>query len=304
MQPSLSVNEVKPQTESFLRYLRVEKNASRFTLRSYQIDLEQFFSYLKEQEALRIDRKAIRDFLARLAHRGLQPSTMNRKLASLRSFFKFLKARGLIESNPAESLSFLKQSKRLPQILSYKIIMQAMSLPDAATFDGARDRFLIDLFYSTGVRLRELTHLNMTDLDLQQGTLRVLGKGNKERILPIGPTLATHIRRYFAARQSHLHVLDVRTPALFIGARGRRLTPRQVQIRIKKYLLMASDSETAYPHMLRHSFATHLLEEGADLVGVKELLGHASLSSTQIYTHLTVDRLKQIYARAHPRAEK
>ena len=304
MQPSLSVNEVQPQTELFLRYLRVEKNASRFTLRSYQIDLKQFFAYLNELEADCIDRKAIRDFLALLAHRGLQPTTMNRKLASLRSFFKFLNARGLVASNPAESLSFLKQSKRLPQILSYKIIMQAMRLTDTATFNGVRDRFLIDLFYSTGVRLRELTRLDVGDLDLPQGTLRVLGKGNKERILPIGPSLAAHMKRYFAHRKSLLATLNIDTPALFVSDGGRRLTPRQVQIRIKKYLLLASDNETAYPHMLRHSFATHLLDEGADLIAVKELLGHASLSSTQIYTHLTVDRLKQIYARAHPRAEK
>ncbi len=301
---SLPVSEVKSRTELFLRYLRLEKNASEFTLRSYEIDLKKFFEFVEERGRHGIDRRTLREYLAGLSAQGLKVSTINRKLASLRSFLKFLNARGFVSINPAASLSFLKQEKLLPQVLSYDIILKALSLPDATTFSGVRDRFLIDLFYSTGLRLRELTGLNIGDLDLGRQAVRVLGKGAKERILPLGPNLVRGLVTYLDARQALLRDLNIASTCLFLSRKGGRLTPKQVQLRIRKYLIAASDKETAYPHMLRHSFATHLLNEGADLVAVKEMLGHSSLSTTQIYTHLTAERLKKVYDRAHPRADK
>ncbi|MFQ5825228.1 MAG: tyrosine-type recombinase/integrase, partial [bacterium] len=183
-------------------------------------------------------------------------------------------------------------------------ISTALELPDVSTFDGLRDKVILELFYATGMRLRELVGLNLEDIDFSNDLVKVTGKGSKQRLLPTGKVTARILKEYLRKRQAFLEALNLSESALFLNKKGHRMTARQVQTRVKKYLLSASDEDEAYPHILRHSFATHLLEEGADLLSVKELLGHSSLSTTQVYTHLTAERLKKIYKQAHPRAEK
>ncbi len=301
---SLLVKEVSPYVGAFLQHLKTERQASEFTQVSYRTDLQQFFMHLENQSHPEIDRKSLRAYLAWLAKARLEPSSINRKLACLRSFFKFLRTRGIAEASPAEAVLFLKQKKSLPRISPYATIMKAMELADDGTYEGLRDRITIDMFYCTGLRLRELVNLNVADIDFYQETVRVFGKGAKERIVPLGKTLAAELRAYLKARQTFLAGANRKCDALLINKKFERVTPRQAQYRVQKYLRQASGAARVYPHMLRHSFATHLLEEGADLMSVKELLGHSSLSTTQVYTHLTAERLKQIYNQAHPRAER
>jgi len=301
---SLTAKRLESHVDSFLQYLSIERNASQFTIRSYRIDLDKFFRFLQEGSLFTVGRKSIRAFLAHLGELGFKPATINRKLACLRSFFKFLCAREIIQVNPAETLFFLKQPQRLPAVLSFEAIMAAMELADDGSFSGLRDKVILDMFYSTGIRLRELVQLNIDDIDLYGGLVKVLGKGSKQRILPLGRNLMKGLKRYLQQRKDLLLMSSQKEPALFVTEKIRRITPSQVQTRVKKYMRMATNQEDAYPHMLRHSFATHLLEEGADLMAVKELLGHASLSTTQVYTHLTAERLRKIYQQAHPRAER
>lgn len=290
--------------DKFLKHLRSTKNASVFTLMSYKTDLYQFGKFLKETNSKEITRNSVRSFLALRFKDGLKATTVNRKLASLRSFFKFLSQNELIETNPALNLSFLKTEKKLPSLLTYETILKALELPDANTFEGLRDKVILELFYATGIRLRELVGLNLQDIDFSNELVQVTGKGSKQRLVPFGKVTARFLKEYIRKRQAFLCALGLPEKALFLNKKSERMTARQVQIRVIKYLLLASDKDEAYPHMLRHSFATHLLEEGADLLAVKELLGHSSLSTTQVYTHLTAERLKKIYKQAHPRAEK
>ncbi|MFQ5648563.1 MAG: site-specific tyrosine recombinase/integron integrase [bacterium] len=301
---SLSAKELSVHIDRFLQNLNVVRRASKFTITSYRTDLNQFFEFLNNGEYPEIDRRVLRAYLASLAEAGLKPATVNRKLACLRSFFKYLCAEGVMAANPAELLFFLKQQKQLPKVLRYETILQALNSIDETTFEGRRDRMILDMFYTTGMRLRELVNLNFADIDLYEGVVRVMGKGFKERVIPLGKTLSHHLRSYMKARRDFLLGCVDTDEALFVNQKRKRMTPRQVQTRVQKYLRMASGSSESYPHVLRHSFATHLLDEGADLMAVKELLGHSSLSTTQVYTHVTAERLKKIYHQAHPRAEK
>jgi len=300
----LSISRIEAHKDSFFDYLKIERNASQFTLTSYHIDLQQFFNFYRENDYDVIDRNTMRSFLASLSAKQLKPSTINRKLACLRSFFKFLNSREIIKSNPAETLFFLKKERRLPVFFTYETIMKALDLPDTSSFEGLRDSLIMDMFYSTGLRLRELVSLNVNDLDLYNGVIRVVGKGSKERVVPIGKNLNKVTKTYLSERNNYLQSYNIKEDAFFISNKFKRLSPGQVQYRVKKYLSMACQEQSAYPHKLRHSFATHLLDEGADLMAVKELLGHASLSTTQVYTHVTAEKLKNIYKQAHPRADK
>jgi integrase/recombinase XerC len=232
----------------------------------------------------------------------MKATTINRKLAAFRTFFRYLCLEGVLEMNPAETLLFLKHDKKLPVYLDFETIMRALQIPDVTTFDGLRDRTMLELFYGTGLRLRELIGLDLNDVELAQGFLRIMGKGRKQRIAPFGKEIAGWLGRYMQRRENYLRDTGANTSALFVAKEGQRITPRSVQRIVKHYLTLASGQSDASPHMLRHSFATHLLEEGADLMAVKELLGHASLATTQIYTHLSAERLKKIYDQAHPRA--
>ncbi|MFQ5772399.1 MAG: tyrosine recombinase XerC [bacterium] len=301
---SLTVKLLAQYIDKYLLHLQLEKNASNFTLKAYKTDLYQFLDFLRENRNQEITKNALRSFLALLFKGGLKATTVNRKLACLRSFFKYLCVQEVIATNPAQALYFLKKEKKLPQYFSYETILKALKLIDTTSYEGLCDRALLEFFYSTGVRLRELVGLNLEDMDFANGVVKITGKGSKQRLIPVGLRALQIVQDYMKGRQNLLKSLAVSNEALFINQKGKRISPRVVQSRVKKYLMLASDKQEAYPHMLRHSFATHLLDEGADLLAVKELLGHASLSTTQIYTHLTAERLKKIYKQAHPRAQK
>ena len=304
MVQSLTAKTLKFHITNFLRHLRIEKNVSRFTLSAYQLDLGQLLQFTEEHDLHEITRKSLRSFLASLSKKGLKASSVNRKLTSLRSFFKYLCSQEVLDSNPAATLLYLKKEKKLPSFFQYEVILKALSFPDTNTVDGLRDRVILEVFYSTGIRLRELVGMNLEDVDLTNEVLRVTGKGSKDRLVPFGKSIVKIIKEYIEERAQFTQSLNLSTEAFFLNKKGKRISPGQVQYRVKKYLLAASDKQEAYPHMLRHSFATHLLDEGADLISVKELLGHSSLSTTQIYTHLTTERLKKVYKQAHPRAQK
>ena len=301
---SLSAKTLQFHIINFLRHLRLEKNASSFTLSAYQLDLEQLLQFTEEHDLHEITRKSLRSFLASLSKRGLTASSINRKLTSLRFFFKYLCSREILEASPAETLLYLKTEKKLHSFYQYEVILKALSFPDTNNIEGLRDRVILEIFYSTGIRVRELVGINLEDVDLTHELLKVTGKGSKERLVPLGKSIIRIIKEYIEARAQYIHSLDLMTEAFFLNKKGERISPGQVQYRVKKYLLLASDKQEAYPHMLRHSFDTHLLDEGADLIAVKELLGHSSLSTTQVYTHLTTERLKKVYKQAHPRAQK
>jgi site-specific recombinase XerD len=249
----------------------------------------------------RITRDHVRDFLGGLVRHGLEKSSVSRKLASLRAFFGYLEKLGMIQNNPTASVAGPKVEKRLPKYFNEAEIDRSIGLIDSGTDAGIRNRAILELFYGTGMRLSELTGLDIQDIDFSGGTVRVLGKGGKQRVMPLGRTAAGTLRRYLEIRNRFSPA--IRNKALFLNAQGGRISGRGVQYLVRKTLAEGSEKRQLSPHMLRHSFATHLLDHGADLQAVKELLGHASLSTTQTYTHLTRDRLQKIYRQAHPRSE-
>lgn len=280
----------------FIEYLRKEKNYSEHTIRAYQRDIEVFIDFLNDNDIAEIDSNVVSYYIAFLLKYGFDKTTVARKLSSLKSFFKTLKKMGLISENPADVIKTPKKKKHLPGFLTYEQVEESLKIEDP------RDSAIMEVLYSCGLRASELTGLNVDDVDLQQEEIRVMGKGGKERILPLGSRAREAILKYSRCRKSHQGDRGVKTP-LFLNYRGRRLTTRSLQRIVRKHLLRVARSSGTNPHILRHSFATHLLERGADLRAVQELLGHASLSTVQIYTHLTTKRLKDIYTKAHPRAE-
>jgi len=301
---------VQQQIQQFLRSLETERNLSPFTIDAYRIDLEQFVDFLMssypELESGRafesLTKQHIRSFLAYVSQQGLSRKTIGRKLAAIRSFFKFLMRTDIIEKNPAKNIKTPKAEKKLPTFLSIQEAFDLLELPDKSTPEGIRDRAILEIFYGTGVRLRELTNIEMSDVDFHENLIRVVGKGNKERLLPMGKMVVEALRKYLKIRSHFLPKDGNPIKALFLSNRARPISPRTVQARVHHYLQQISDISSLSPHLLRHTFATHMLEAGADLEAVKELLGHASLSTTQIYTHVTMEKLKKIYDQAHPRA--
>ncbi len=244
----------------------------------------------------------VKEFLAFLGTQSYSKSTVARKLATLRSFYKFCMRRGYVETHPLASIRTPKQEKRLPKFLELEQITKLLSTPDDNTLLGARDRAMLEVLFSTGVRVSELVDLNFADVDSEGQTIRIRGKGKKQRTAPVGPTALAALRKYLELRRS-----DARSPsfdpnALFVNKHGQRLSTRSVRRKLDKYLAEAGLDPNISPHTLRHSFATHMLNNGADLRSVQELLGHQSLSTTQVYTHLTTPRLKAAYDDAHPRA--
>ena len=279
----------------FIDYLRKEKNYSEHTIRAYQKDIESFIEFLNEEDIPSVDSAAISYFLAFLMKYGLDRTTVGRKLSSLKSYFKSLKRMGVVSENPAESIRTPKKKKHLPGFLTYEQIEDGLKIEDP------RDHAMMELLYSCGLRASELTGLNVDDVDLQQDEVRVMGKGGKERILPMGRRAREAVVTYLRFRPQP--GTDNARNALFLNLRGGRLTSRSLQRIVRKHLLKVARASGTNPHILRHTFATHLLERGADLRAVQELLGHVSLSTVQIYTHLTTKRLKEIYSKAHPRAD-
>ena len=299
----------------FLEHLRVETNASVHTLRSYATDLEQFRSFLLSKDfsideksgdvsVEKVDHLAIRAYLSHL-YRSHKKSSLARKLAAQRSFFRYLVEEGFLAQNPAEIVATPKQEKPLPTFLPVDEVFSLLETPDRSTTWGARDRAILETLYSCGIRVSELTGLSEGDVDFSLGILKVYGKGRKERIVPIGEKALVAIRESLPQRDRILGSLGHkgRGSPLFINPRGGRLTSRSVARILHKYILKCGLLRKVSPHALRHSFATHLLDAGADLRAIQELLGHVSLSTTQRYTHVSVDKLMEVYDRAHPRAK-
>jgi len=325
-----------PLIEAFLDHLRYEKHFSPHTLKSYAGDLEQFSRFLVEQTAgptpsvrpsqrlpgppgagtatvqappqvgqllLRVSPNRVRSFLARLRERNYLRSSSARKLATLRSFYKFLLRRGQVAINPVQAVRTPKQDRRLPKFLEYEQIEKLLTAPDTADWLGARDKAMLETLYSTGIRVSELVDLDVGDVDLAGEAVRVRGKGRKERIAPVGRTAIEALRHYLQMRGAAGFNGAGDVHAMIVNKHGRRLSARSVRRKLDKYLVQVGiDPTHISPHTLRHSFATHMLNNGADLRSVQELLGHRSLSTTQIYTHLTTSRIKQVYDAAHPRS--
>lgn len=328
----------------FLDALRIERRLSERTVTAYQNDLAQFVQFLKahfeveEESAIplqAIDALTIRLYLGELLEKGYEARSIGRKLAAIKTFFKFLASVKALEASPAATVATPKTSKRLPTFLSeaqaQKLFEETLATLDDSTFEGARDKAILELFYGAGIRLSELIGLNIEDIDLQQGFAKVLGKGKKHRIVPIGKSAVSSLQKYFEVRRNFdtlrrnknegsqekttkNHSNQETAPATvnptnaadfnaaFITEKGARVYPMLLQRLVKKYLSSVTEQKKKSPHVLRHTFATHLLNAGADLRSVSEMLGHSNLSTTELYTHVTFERLKETYAKAHPKA--
>lgn len=282
--------------DKFLSYLEIEKNYSNHTILNYRLDIEEFFQFAGSSVTLQnIDYLLLRRFLAELRTKNHRPRTVSRKLSSLRSFFKFLQKEGHIKENPSKLLMSPKIDKLLPKFLSEEEVTKFVESPDLSTLMGKRDRAILETLYSSGVRVSELVGLNVEHVDIFNHVAKVAGKGKKERLVALGSPAIKAIQQYLDERGNNV-------TALFLNKSGTRLTTRSICNIVNKYIQKASLNAKISPHVLRHSFATHMLNRGADLRSVQELLGHVNLSTTQIYTHVTTDRLKKVYDQAHPRA--
>lgn len=279
-------------------------NCSEHTIKNYQSDLLQFFQFAAREMGTKeedldlgaVDIYVVRSYLGFLTDQGLMRKSIARKLAALRSFFKYLCREGILEASPVQRIATPKMDRRLPEFLYVDQMEQLLNSPDNTTFLGKRDQLLLELLYGSGLRVSELVGLNRQDIDMDNGLMRVRGKGSKERIVPLTHPAVQALEVYLAERTDNER-------ALLVNYRGTRLSDRSVRRILDRLMKQTGLDRHIHPHMLRHSFATHLLDGGADLRSVQELLGHAKLSSTQIYTHLTRERLKEVYMQAHPRAK-
>jgi integrase/recombinase XerC len=293
---------MKPAIDAFLRHLARERNASAHTVRAYAIDLDQLAQHLRDElgrpgTPADVDHLMVRSFLARLHRAGIKKVSASRKLASVRTFFRFLCREGVVERNPARAILQPRLERRIPSHLDETEMAAFLDAPVEGPA-AVRGQAMLELLYGTGVRCAELVGMDVADLDLDARMVRVLGKGQKERVIPFGTRARAAVVGYLPVRDS----LRPRTGALFVNARGGRLTPRSVQRLVAARLRQVAISKKMSPHTLRHSFATHLLQRGADLRSIQELLGHSSLSTTQRYTHLNTKQIVGIYKAAHPRA--
>ena len=308
----------------FLDHLRYERNVSAHTLRNYESDLSQFFNFLapsktepadklgskqrspqNEPNIEQIDHLTIREWLATLHSDHKKKASIARKLAALRTFFQFLVREEVIESNPAKLVATPRKEKKLPVHLSIEDAVRFIETPDADTDFGKRDRAILELLYATGIRVAELVNINLRDIDYKNKLLRVFGKRRKERIVPFGEPAAKALQEYLSVRERFL----LNAPAtkrdaqpLILNYQGTRMTTRSVGRLVEKYIRLCAGIHDISPHALRHSFATHLLDSGADLRDIQELLGHARLSTTQIYTHVSMEKLIEVYDKTHPKA--
>jgi integrase/recombinase XerC len=332
--PSTSANTAQPKPYSplvrqFLDYLRLERHFSDYTFKSYGADLLQFAQFLNgeigrglmtaapavdpavasdpgavtDQRLINCEPLTVREFLAYLYGQNYTRSTTARKLATLRSFYKFLIRRGIARGNPLATIRTPKQERRLPKCLDLDQVQRLLDAPGDGDLLSARDKAMLEVLYSSGIRVSELVELEMGDIDLQEGVLRVRGKGRKERLTPIGSQAIQAMQRYFEQRAADPRCQGAHAMRVFLNKHGQPLSTRSVRRKLDKYLVACGLDKGISPHTLRHSFATHLLNNGADLRSVQELLGHQSLSTTQVYTHLTTRRMKEVYDAAHPRAD-
>lgn len=294
---------MKTWVDQFIHYLAVERGLAENTLISYYGDLQQFFDFLQDkslenEEALKT---GIMAYLINLKREGRSPATISRRLAAIKSFFHFLAQEKHISTDPTEDLESPKLLKKLPRVLTIEEMDRLLKEPDTSKIPGIRDKAMLELLYATGLRVSELIHLDLENLSLEMGYVRCWGKGAKERIVPFGSIAGHYISTYLRHARGKL-VKHPSEKAVFINQLGNRLTRQGCWKIIKKYARQAHIKTEITPHTFRHSFATHLLENGADLRSVQEMLGHADISTTQIYTHLTRKRIKEIYDQTHPRA--
>jgi len=287
----------------FINYLSVERGLASNTLESYGRDLRQYSQYLGEDQVDldAVSRSTIINYLVFLQKQGKATATIARRLAALKAFYQFLVREKRIKTDPTANLESPKLEKRLPRVLTVSEVERLLAQPDPSQPAGLRDRGMLELLYATGIRVSELVSLNVEDVNLETGYIRCTGKGSKERIVPLGSLAIKWVQEYLQHGRPKL-VKDREEKALFVNHHGNRLTRQGFWKIVKKYAEDARIDKEITPHTLRHSFATHLLENGADLRSVQEMLGHADISTTQIYTHVTKDRLKEVYARTHPRA--
>ena len=301
---------IRHYVDPFKEYLEDVRGLSPHTITAYVKDVRQFASWVKsteggEKSPGEIDHHLLRSFLGTLRSRGYSSGTVARKLASLRSFFRYLQHSGVLAENPASLLQSPKTSQKLPVFFSREEMLAALRAPGGESFQDVRDRAILEFFYSTGLRLSELAGLDLGDVDIKDRTVRVKGKGRKERITPVGMPALEALQEYLKTRSEFIRKKEgAETGALWLNRSCSRLSGRSIQRMVRRYLRLVSERAKVSPHVIRHTFATHLLDAGADLRAVQELLGHESLSTTQVYTHLTTDRLKQVYRQAHPRAEQ
>ena len=294
-----------PMVESFLKYIQYEKRVSKHTLLAYQNDLNQFTSFIQEvfpeHKPETADYSIIRSWIIHLVDSGIKPASVNRKIAGLKTFFKFLMRQEVIKKNPMTKLRVLKTKKRLPSFIKEG---DMVNLLDSAEFgnslEGCRDKLILELFYATGIRLSELITLKETQVDVRSNTIKVLGKRNKERVIPFPKSIIPILKEYQAIRNKEV---DVKNHGyVFVTSKGEPCYPMMVYRIVKKYLDSHTSSEKRSPHVLRHTYATHLLNKGAEINAVKDLLGHSSLAATQVYTHNSMDKIKKAYDQAHPKA--
>jgi len=290
----------------YINYLEVERNVSPYTVRNYTTDLLGFFQFLRTKEIgslKEVDRLVLRNYLSQLMEQGIVKASIARKLSSIRSFYRYLVREEIISTSPVATTFSPKLDKRLPSFLTIEQMKRLLEAPDLATPQGQRDRALLELLYASGLRVSELVNLNVEQINLDSREIRVWGKGSKERMVLMGEPATKALGAYFRQGRPQL-LAKKRSSALFLNRYGGRLPERRVQRILEKYANIAGIDKGVHPHMLRHTFATHLLDGGADLRVVQELLGHANLSSTQIYTHVTKSQAKKIYLSAHPMAQE
>lgn len=289
--------------QNFIDYLKFQKRASIHTVKAYQIDLEQFFQYLDNNYHIslpeQVESNFVRSWMAYLMQSGITPKAINRKISTLRSYFTFLVKQQLIQKNPISKIVTPKIPKRLPSFVpknSMDDLFKNINFSD--DYIGKRDELIIDIFYSTGIRLSELINLKKTDIDTINHTIKVLGKRNKERIIPLNENLNSKINVFLKFTETTIKSTE---NYLFLTEKGKKMYPRLVYSIVNTYLSRVATIKQKSPHVLRHTFATHMLENGADINAIKELLGHSSLAATQIYTHNTIEKLKKVYDKSHPR---
>lgn len=290
---------------TFLKYLEFEKRYSKHTLISYQTDINQFYLFCQEQYQLtlleRVEHRHIRAWVVHLMQQKIAPKSINRKIAALKTLYKFGLKRGLIQDIPTQKIQSLKVAKKLPQFVQENNIEALLNDFDFKdSFEDVRDALILELLYGTGMRLSELLQLRAADINFFQNTIKVKGKGNKERIIPLHKQLVSRINQYISHKKNHFSYND--DQVLIVSNKGEEAYPVMINRIVKKYLSAFTTVEKRSPHVLRHSFATHLLNKGADLNAVKDLLGHSSLAATQVYTHNSLDKLKKAFDQAHPKA--
>lgn len=292
--------------EEFKRYLLIDQGKSENTIKSYQLDLTKFIDFLEVQniiEITEVTQQTIQLFLASLRQAGYASSTTSRMISSLKQFFIYLMKEGIIKQNPLTLIQGPKKAQRLPKVLTMKEVEALIQSPDTSTLWGLRDRTILEVMYATGLRVTELTQLSLEELHLDLGFIQTVGKGDKERLVPLGEEAEYWLKEYLnLVRPSFARKGNTPTDSVFLTERGKPFTRQGIWKNLKKYVALANVDRDVSPHMLRHSFATHLLENGADLRMVQELLGHADISTTQIYTHISKQRLQKVYRQYFPRA--